>query len=98
MSLSAELRAVFARRLAAQPPLPPGAEPEAGHKSALAYAHARAKAGDAAGGTPADSMQVLFRRPADFPAHYLPASRFGDHDVTGRASDKSWAAWPNRAG
>ena len=80
--LSADLRAAFARRMAAQPPLPPGGEPEAGHKPALAHP------GDAAGGAPADSMQVLHRLPADFPAHYPLASRFGDHDATGRTSDQ----------
>lgn len=81
--LSAELQAAFARRMAAQAPLPPGAEPEAGHKPALAHP------GGPAGGAPADSLQVLPRRPADFPVHYLLASRFGDHDAAGRTSDQA---------
>jgi acyl-CoA thioester hydrolase len=81
--MSAELQAAFARRMAAQAPLPPGGEPESGHKPALAHP------GDSAGGAPADSMHVLPRRPADFPAHYLLASRFGDHDATGRTSDQA---------
>ncbi len=34
-------------------------------------------------------MQVLHRRTADFPAHYPLASRFGDHDATGRTSDQA---------
>lgn len=34
-------------------------------------------------------MQVLFRRPADFTAHPLLASLFGDHDATGRTSHQA---------
>jgi len=34
-------------------------------------------------------MQVLPLSPADFPAHYLLASRFGDHDAAGRTSDQA---------
>lgn len=85
LPMSAELQAAFARRMAAQPTLPAGGESESGHKPALA------RPGDAAGGAPADSMHVLPRRPEDFPAHYLLASRFGDHDATGRTSDKALA-------
>jgi acyl-CoA thioester hydrolase len=81
--MAADLRAAFARRMAAQRSLPPGGEPESGHKPA------RSHPGDAAGGAPADSLHVLPRRPADFPAHDLLASRFGDHDATGRASDQA---------
>lgn len=76
--LPAEVRAALAARLAAQPPLPPGGE-----------AKTDTDADADAGAAPADAMQLLPHRPADFPAQFQLASRFGDHDAASRVSDQA---------
>jgi acyl-CoA thioesterase FadM len=79
----ADTRAAFAARMAAQAPLPPGGEPEAGHKPALVH--------PGPGGAPADDMQALPHAAAGFPSSFTLEARFGDHDAASRASDQALA-------